>query len=114
MWEPVLVTDWRSPRGYALERISDPRARQYWDEQHRFSSVLRQQFESDGGHPRPECCMTDGVVWDVAALYPADVRWDESLPPAVYLSGPVLHVSDDLEKAVKKLTSAQAGSTEKH
>lgn len=40
VWEPILATDWRSPSGSTLARISDLRVRQFWDPKHVVATTL--------------------------------------------------------------------------
>jgi hypothetical protein len=34
VWEPILRSDWSRPTRPVLARISDPRAKQFWDKDH--------------------------------------------------------------------------------
>lgn len=69
-------------------RISDPRVVQFWDKDHLVARELKQQFPTS----QTLCCQRKGVLWDVAALYPAGVAWDTSAP--VYFGGAILDVKD--------------------
>jgi hypothetical protein len=66
-----------------LKRLPDARARQYWDPGH----LLAAQLPGE-----PECCRRDGILWDVAAVYPPGLQWLDKLPPAQFLNGPVVDV----------------------
>lgn len=115
IWEPILVSDWVRPHRGVLMQVSDARASQYWDESHLFSERLKQGIASDPEHPRPSCCERDGVLWDLVVVYPAEVRWEASLPRAEFIDGPVVDVEDGLEKAVpqsKDLTAEFAEGAE--
>ncbi len=98
VWEPILPTDWASPSSSVLSRISDRRAVQFWDKRHLLAEKLRQGLVADPAQPEPNCCERRGILWDVAALYPKQMRWGSSLPPAVFLDGPVLRVKAELQK----------------
>jgi hypothetical protein len=106
IWEPILPTDYSMPGTAVLARLFDPRVAQYWDKNHLFADQLAYRMESDAGDPRPNCCMHKGVQWDEVAVYPQNARWDEQLPGAVFLNGPVVR-SLDFSKTVTDLLSMQ-------
>ena len=101
VWEPILPTDWRAPTTPALGRLADSRVRQVWDTDH----VIARRMAQDARPLQPEqnCCERDGVLWDLAAVYPPGVRWDDRLPQAVIFDGPVVQVTDDIQGALAKL-----------
>src|SRR6516162_3055021 len=76
VWEPMLPTDWDVPSGMVQSRISDSRVVQFWDKDHLVAKELKQQFPSS----RNLCCQRNGVLWDVAAVYPAGVEWGVAAP----------------------------------
>ena len=100
VWEPILASDFMAPTSGVLSRIPDLRARHYWDEQH----VLAKQMAKDARPPQPDpsCCDHDGILWDLAAVYPKGARWDAALPPAIAFDGPVVRVTDKIETAIGK------------
>jgi len=91
VWEPILLTDYSSPSTGVLARLSDPRVEQYWDKNHLFAEQLARRLKSDPNHPRPRCCAESGIDWDEVVVYRQDVHWDDQLPRAVFLDGPVVH-----------------------
>ena len=101
VWEPILATDWLSPTTGALDRLRDLRARQYWDPSH--ALALRMAADARDPQPKQECCERKGVLWDLAALYPAGVEWKDSLPPAVFFNGAVVDRKSELETALVSL-----------
>ena len=98
IWEPILPSDWVGATTGALRRISDDRARQYWDEGH----VLAKQMARDARAPQPApaCCESDGVLWDLAAVYPAGAKWGDTLPAARVFDGPVVNIASQIEAAL--------------
>ncbi|MEO8372840.1 MAG: hypothetical protein ABI806_26885, partial [Candidatus Solibacter sp.] len=64
----MIVTDWMSPTTGVLARLKDGRARQYWDKEH----LLAKRMSADAREPqpKPDCCTSNGILWDLAALYP--------------------------------------------
>jgi hypothetical protein len=100
VWEPILASDFMPPSSRVLGRISDPRARHYWDEGH----VLAKRMADDARAPQPEpsCCDHEGVLWDLAAVYPKGSHWDARLPPAIAFDGPVVRVTEKIEAAIGK------------
>lgn len=81
-----------------LGRISDARAVQFWDE----DRVLADRLAHDARdpQPKPDCCEHDGVLWDLAAVYPKGARWEERLPVASVFDGPVVRVTDQISGAL--------------
>ena len=72
VWEPVLTSDWGKPTRPAMSRISDDRAMQFWDKDHLVAKELGQQVSASS---QPSCCKREGILWDVAVLYPRHVPW---------------------------------------
>jgi hypothetical protein len=66
-------------------RISDPRVVQFWDKDHLVAKELQQQLSKS-----QICCQRNGIIWDVATLYPKYAQWGSS--PA-FFGGTVLDVS---------------------
>jgi hypothetical protein len=98
VWEPILKSDFMAPTTGALRRISDPRARHYWDDGHVLADVMKRDARPP--QPKHECCDSDGVLWDLVAIYPKGARWDATLPPAVVFDGPVVRVTDQISAAL--------------
>jgi hypothetical protein len=104
VWEPILPTDYSSPGTAILTRLSDSRVEQYWDKNHLFAEQLGRKIESDASQPHPNCCTRKGIQWDEVGVYPKDALWDEQLPRAVFLNGPVVHAIE-FSKVVTDLLS---------
>ena len=98
MWEPILASDVTPPTRFAMHRISDRRVHQYWDEQH----VLAARMKADASirQPEPHCCDSNGILWDLAAVYPKSVLWKEKLPSATVFDGPVVSITSSIEAAL--------------
>ena len=86
VWEPILPTDWDRPTSVVLDMLSDRRAIQWWDNQHLVARLL----SSSATGQDPRCCTRHGTLWDVIAVYPPGVRWNDSLPAPAYFAGPVV------------------------
>jgi DNA-binding NarL/FixJ family response regulator len=78
--EPILASDFMAPTTGMLHRIPDPRARHYWDEKHAFAK--RTERNAGAPQPTPNCCDPDGILWDLAAVYPKGARWGDALRPS--------------------------------
>jgi hypothetical protein len=87
-----------------LARLSDARVAQYWDKSHLFAEQLGQKINADMAQPKPSCCNRNGTQWDEVAVYRRDAKWNDELPHAVFLNGPVIR-SLDFSKAVADLLS---------
>lgn len=104
VWEPILPTDYSSPGTLVLSRLSDTRVTQYWDKNHLFAEQLGHKIDADPGQAHPNCCVHKGTQWDEVAVYSQGARWDEQMPRAAFLNGPVVR-SLDFSNAVTELLS---------
>ena len=96
VWEPILPSDWQRPVTPVLSRISDTRASQYWDKDHLVSKLLRAHIPEG----EPNCCDTNGHLWDLVALYPKSSIL-ESTP--VFIAGPVVRAIDGAKKRLAQM-----------
>ena len=98
VWEPILPMDFSKPMGFVLNRLSDRRAAQFWDEGH----VLATRMAEDARSPQPkqECCVSNDHLWDLVAVYDAGVKWVARMPPAVVFDGPVVYVDNQIREAL--------------
>ena len=88
VWEPVLATDWMAPSTATLKRISDLRARQYWDHGRLLSKALGETDRSS-------------IVWDRVLVYQRGVSWTDASPPKPLSSeGPVKDVISEFTTAL--------------
>jgi hypothetical protein len=108
VWEPILGTDWRPPSQSTLGRISDRRARQFYDADHRVSQELSRVVNAKAAQPEPDCCVDKGFYWDDAILYGPGAHWKDA-PAPVFWNGPVAPVIRDLEKALGNLGGENGG-----
>jgi hypothetical protein len=88
----MLPTDWARPSGLVQRRISDLRVAQFWDKEHLVAGELKRQFPSSD----KLCCQRNGILWDVAALYPSSVQWGSSTP--IYFGGAVVDVASEVRQ----------------
>ena len=86
----MLPTDWYSPSGRVQSRISDSRVVQFWDKDHLVAKELQRQLSSS-----QICCQRNGIIWDVAAVYPSNVQWGSA--PA-FFGGAVVDVAGEVRK----------------
>ena len=101
VWQSILPTDWARPGAGILTRVHDRRVKQYWDPENIFPKRLRDRMRADPAHPQPSCCEAgDGIPWDLVAIYPPGARWDESVPAASFMDGPVWVIQAEFAKAL--------------
>jgi hypothetical protein len=98
VWQPILATDFTRPVTPVLGRLSDSRVQQYWDPAHLVATQMGKDARAP--QPEPECCERSGILWDVAAVYPAGVMWDDRMPPAKIFNGPVVDITSAIEEAL--------------
>ena len=103
VWEPILPTDFRSPGRSVLARISDKRAKQFWDPEHTVAQELGRIAKERPGGPEPACCVNRGFHWDEAIVYAPNSQWKQ-MPTAVFWSGPVVREMSTIAKAVQPPT----------
>lgn len=101
VWEPMLPTDWSRPSGMVQSRISDPRAVQFWDKTHLVAKELKQQLYSS-----QICCERNGIIWDVAAVYPKDIQWGSSAP--LFFGGAVVDIADSVRQKLLQFEQPQS------
>jgi hypothetical protein len=100
VWEPMLPTDVAAPMSMVLRRLGDRRVRQFWDRQH----LLAKRMAADAHSPQPaqRCCVRNGVLWDLAAVYRPGAVWREALPAAVFFDGPVVKVKTGIDAGLAR------------
>src|SRR5258708_31364773 len=89
VWEPILPTDWTAPSTHTLGRLSDPRVRQFWDNDHALAKIMAISHQ---GQTKPKCCNRHGILLHLAATYPPAAVWSNNLPPPVVFDGPVIRM----------------------
>jgi hypothetical protein len=100
VWEPILPTDWGKPGGGVLGRMGDRRVRQYWDPAHLVAAELKRSAESP--NLEPDCCVRNGVWWDLMASFAPGAQWGASLPEPAVLKGTVEDALPRLESLLEK------------
>ena len=95
----MLATDWTSPSRSTLARISDARARQFWDPKHLVSLELSRIRVAKPGQQEANCCEDKGYFWDDAILYAPHTKWKD-MPVSAFWNGPVWKIIPGLEEAV--------------
>lgn len=98
VWQPMLPTDLGQPTTGTLGRLSDRRVRQFYDADHVFAGRMK----ADARSPQPvqDCCTRNGNLWDLMAIYAPGDKWTDKMPVATFFNGPVVDVTDALEKAL--------------
>ena len=105
----MLPTDWSAPTAGVLARLGDTQVRQYWDPNHMVAK--RMKGDARPPQPEPDCCERNGILWDLAAVYSADARWTDRMPPAHFIDGPVVAVTEKIREAIQPTESPKAPSS---
>jgi hypothetical protein len=99
VWEPVLVTDVAPPSTAVLAEVGDRRVRQYWDRGLRLSEALRRTARTHGDRlPGGGDLADTRVVWDVVAIFPPGVVWEDEFPLPVDWGFPVIDAIDLVDR----------------
>jgi hypothetical protein len=101
LWEHVTVSDRKMgiPTTRVLARLSDRRARQFWDPQRVVSYTMVRDLPRDTLASVAEIDSTGAaVVWDCLALFKPGVRWDDRFPVPSWAGRPVIDVVDALNR----------------
>jgi hypothetical protein len=99
----MLPTDWSAPSASALQRLDDPRVRQFWDPNHMVAVAIKKAQQA--GQRHPDCCERKGFLWDLTATYDPGAEWRDNLPEPILLNGPVVETVSDLDTAVVKVST---------
>lgn len=102
VWEPILPTDWRAPRGSTLSRLSDQRVRQFWDPDHEVSKALT-QMANLRSVPNSSLGTRNGFHWDEAIVYAPHSKWEDSPVPS-FRRGPVYPAISGLATELSEIT----------
>jgi hypothetical protein len=97
VWESMLPTDWARPSGMVQSRISDLRVSQFWDKDHVIAKAMDKQLSPS---LQPSCCRRNGVLWDLAAFYPAEMQWANAEPQ--FIDGPVVAIPHQVQQRLSK------------
>ena len=104
VWERVILTDWYAPGSGVLARVSDPRAKQFWDRNLLLSEVIKQSLERRGSEYLTRI-RAEGreVVWDIVALFPRGVRWETDFPEPLFYGAPVIDVIREFRRRIQEI-----------
>jgi hypothetical protein len=103
VWEAVVSSDTEPPSNRDLERVSDPRAVQFWDKDGMVSRAIREPIVAGGQDDKLQRYRNKGdLLWDTVAVYPAGGRWGDAGPKPKYTGGPVAIVLPDLRQALRQ------------
>jgi len=82
-----------------MARVSDARARQFWDPNHLVAAALNEMVKVKPPQPQPACCFDRGFYWDDAILYPPATEW-EAQPAPRFWNGPIIRAITPLEESL--------------
>jgi len=95
-----VITDFWPPGRTVLGRVFDPRAVQFWDKGHLVSQRMREMTQANPSIDTESWPRMGRVIWDLAAVYGKDARWDAAMPPPAFAAGPVVAVVEELRKSL--------------
>jgi hypothetical protein len=106
-WEPILPTDWQPPTTETLARIHAAGVEQFWDKNHLVAQEISRELASDPDGPKPSCCTSRGIMWDLPVLFPKGAHWERDRPKAIFADGPVAKVQEPLRDKLRAVISQQ-------
>ena len=63
------------------------------------AGLLRASIEGQ----KPGCCRRNGTLWDIIAVYPRRMQWNEAMPAPVFVAGPVVRSAPDWDAKVLQM-----------
>jgi hypothetical protein len=103
VWEPVIRTDIAPPSNWALARVTDPRAAQYYDESRLLSRLLVKTARENPDYFTGAQEMEEGtILWDCLLVFPPGQRWEESPPRPDFMGSTVVGMIDEIRKRLEK------------
>lgn len=103
VWEPILLTDWRAPRGGTLARLPDSRVRQFWDPHHEVSKALSRMANLRLSGANTDTDTSNGFLWGEAIVYAPHSKWEDS-PAPLFWRGPVYQSISGLITALSEVS----------
>lgn len=108
VWEPVRAADSIGPPRGTYARLPDRRIRQFWDRERLLSQrIVRDVLDNPGLLPDSEKVTEGTILWDIAAVYPPQTRWDHAMPKPEYYGRPVAEVAREMEQRLTELMEPQ-------
>jgi len=91
IWLPVVLSDFGPPSKSVRKPLRDPRVFEFWDPEKwaspRMMERAVQMVRAGGEEPEFD---TDDTAWDMIALYPAGVVWEDPFPTPTWWEFPVV------------------------
>jgi hypothetical protein len=103
VWEHVTPSDrmMPMPTTSVLMRVSDRRARQFWDEERLLSKLMSRDLPRDTLASVAETNSSGGAVaWDCVAVFRPGVRWGARFPIPDWSGRPVADVTEGLRRGL--------------
>ncbi len=103
IWLPVIASDQGAPTDDVRKPLQDPRVIEFWDADkwasprmmERATLMVRAQGEEPDFGP-------DEIAWDLIALYPAGVGWEEPFPAPSWWDAPVVDALEPVERLLQE------------
>ena len=103
IWLPVVATDQGPPTDEVRKPLRDHRVIEFWDADKWASPRMMERaalmVRAEGGVPD---FGPDAIAWDLIALYPAGVVWEEPFPAPSWWDAPVVEALEPVEELLKE------------
>jgi len=110
VWQRVTPSDHNllRPPPEVLQRVTDRRAVQLWDDDRVLSTVMVSDLpESALARVAERTPGSNPIVWDCVALFGPGARWDRHFPTPAWAGRPVADVADSLARQLAALRAAR-------
>ena len=98
VWEPVIVTDLGPPPARVRRRACDTRVVQFWDPKRLVSqAAVQTAMAHRASLDLGDDLDADSIAWDIVAVFPPGIRWDEAFPIPSWYGAPVVAAAPELK-----------------
>ncbi len=106
VWEQITFSDWTPPSDDNLARMTDSRARQYYDASDVVAKAWKSVLARDSVVVQGDAeYVKNSPAWDSALYFAPGTRWDAEPPAPTLAAAPIVSAQDALHAALS--TSAR-------
>ncbi len=108
VWEEITFSDWTPPSNDSIARMTDLRARQYYDANTLVAKAWKDVLARDSVAAQGDATyVKNPPAWDCALYFPAGAQWAAEPPAPTIAVGPIVSAEDALAAALTVAPSPQ-------